>query len=334
MIKSGHYAEKSLADTMQALALNKTLSYRQDLPKPVPAANEALIRLSLAGICATDLQLTKGYADFSGIPGHEFVGVVEAVNNAEHQPWLQQRVVGSINIGCGRCPACLSLGPEHCRQRKVLGIRDHDGVFADYFTLPVNNLYALPDEISDECAVFTEPLAAACRVAQQLNDLGLKQVAVLGPGRLGLLIAQTLALQDFQVLVLGRSPASLQLPEQWGLNCRLVSDIADQQFPCVVDASGSAAGFQQALRILQARGYLLLKSTFPALEPVDLSKIVVHELQVLGSRCGPFSQALALLKQQQIPLSDLIDGRYALQDGLDAFRQAGQTGVRKILLHP
>ncbi len=319
---------------MQALILNPSLSYRQDLPTPEISGDEALIQLSLAGICATDLELVKGYAGFAGILGHEFVGVVVAVSQAKHRHWLQRRVVGAINIGCGICPACLGAGPEHCPQRKVLGIRGHNGVFADYLSLPVSNLYAVPDEVPDEAAVFTEPLAAAQQVVKQLQGLGLTSVAVLGPGRLGLLISQVLALANYEVTVLGRSAQSLELPRHWGLQTALVDNIADNSRNCVVDASGQAGGFRQALRMLAPRGVLVLKSTFSAQEPLDLSKVVVAELQIIGSRCGPFAEALQLLEQQQVPVADLIDGKYALKDGLAAFAHAGQTGVRKILLQP
>lgn len=319
---------------MQALVLNGELLYRQDVAKPEPAEGQALIKLNLAGICATDLELAEGYAGFSGILGHEFVGTVEAVHNPEHSHWLKRRVVGSINIGCGRCETCRQQGPAHCLQRKVLGIRGKDGVFADYFTLPVANLYAVPDDIADSQAVFAEPLAAALRVVEQLRPLPYSEVAVLGPGRLGLLIAQTLVLAGYNVTLLGRAERSLDLPKRWGVNVALADEIAGDSFDCVVDATGQASGFRQALRIIKPRGTLLLKSTFVAREPVDLAKVVVYELNVLGSRCGPFAEALKVLGQKSIALESMVDGRYALKDGIAAFRHAAQAGVRKILLQP
>ena len=319
---------------MQALVLNQGLSYRTDVVKPEPKADEALIRLTLAGICATDLELVKGYARFSGIIGHEFVGVVEAVAQSQDAHWLNQRVVGSINIGCHACDACMNGSPEHCQQRKVLGIRLHDGVFADYFTLPVTNLFAVPDAIIDQAAVFAEPLAAALRVREQFQTLSVNKLAVLGPGRLGLLIAKVLVLAGYSVDVLGRTDASLELPRQWQLNSALIQETDDASYDCVVDATGQASGFTQALRILKPRGNLVLKSTFSALEPIDLSKIVVNELNIIGSRCGPFAEALALLKQHSIPLETLINASYPLQSGMAAFQHAATPGVRKILLHP
>ncbi|MGR8929384.1 MAG: alcohol dehydrogenase catalytic domain-containing protein [Gammaproteobacteria bacterium] len=319
---------------MQALVLEDSLSYRIDYPKPRADADEALIRLSLAGICSTDLQLIQGYAHFSGVLGHEFVGVVEAVGQERHRQWLNRRVVGSINIGCQNCRVCREQGPEHCLQRKVLGIRAKDGAFADFLTLPIANLYALPDSVSDEQAVFTEPLAAAFRVVEQLDSLRVRVVAVLGPGRLGLLIAKVLSLAGYQVIVLGRSETSLQLPAEWSLSTSLSKSIPDNHFDCVVDATGQAAGFAEAIRIIRPRGVLILKSTCAAKEPLDMTKVVVGEINVMGSRCGPFSEALRILKRKTVAVETMVNSRYALKDGISAFKHAGQSGVRKILLEP
>ena len=317
---------------MQALYLTDSLTYRTDLPKPELAEGECLIKLILAGICATDLELVQGYAGFSGIPGHEFVGIIEAVADENDRHWLNQRVVGSINIGCNACDTCLHSGPEHCPNRKVLGIRHKDGAFADYFTLPVRNLFAVPDDILDESAVFTEPLAAAFRVIEQIETMRVSTIAVVGPGRLGLLIGKLLSLMGYDPLLLGRSERSLVLPSQWQLKTGLVIDIADNHFDCVVDATGQSSGFAQALKIVKPRGSLILKSTFASLEPVDLTKVVVSEVNVIGSRCGPFAKALALLKEKAIPVESMIDGRYKLKEGITAFDHAAQPGVRKILL--
>ena len=319
---------------MQALVLNPNLAFRQDCPDPKPGDDEALIQLRVAGICATDLELVRGYAGFSGIIGHEFVGQVEAVGNDRHRDWLGRRVVGSINIGCQTCPACREQGPEHCLQRKVLGIRGRDGVFADYFTLPIRNLFEVPDQVEDEQAVFAEPLAAALRVDQQLADSTIGSLAIIGPGRLGLLIAKVLADAGRKVTVLGRTETSLALPRQWQLNSTVIDAVDDNSFDGVVDASGQAEGFRQALRIIRPRGTLILKSTFSSLEPVDLSKVVVGELTVLGSRCGPFAEALAMLQRKTVPVETLIDGRYPLSAGIDALEHAARLGVRKILLRP
>lgn len=319
---------------MQALSLDTLLSYRTDISKPEIKADEALIRLIVAGICATDLELVKGYAGFSGILGHEFVGVVEAVGDEKHKQWLHRRVVGSINVGCGACETCRLQGPEHCPEREVLGIRRKDGVFADHFSLPLANLFAVPDQVPDEAAVFAEPLAAAIRVAKQLEPLTVKNVAVVGPGRLGLLIGKVLSLAGYGVLMAGRSEASLDLPRQWSLSTALIEDVPDNSFDCAVDASGQASGFLQALRLVKPRGSLVLKSTFSAIEPVDLTKVVVCEVNIIGSRCGPFADALAVLAQRTVPVESMIDGRYTLKQGLTAFEHAAQAGVRKIILSP
>ncbi len=319
---------------MQALTFDQLLSYRDDIAAPALATGEALIELRLAGICATDLELVKGYAGFSGILGHEFVGAVVAVADDKDQEWLHRRVVGSINIGCNDCANCRDDGPAHCLKRKVLGIRGKNGVFADYFSLPVANLFAVPDTVEDQAAVFTEPLAAALRVVQQIAGLKVTEIAVLGPGRLGLLIAKVLNLAGYQVTLLGRSATSLALPEQWALATGLTSDIPDNSFHCVVDATGHAGGFSQALRIVKPRGTLVLKSTFAADAALDLSKVVVHEINIIGSRCGPFAEALTLLAENKLPVETIIDGHYPLKDGLAAFEHAGRAGVRKILLRP
>ncbi|WP_225587747.1 MDR/zinc-dependent alcohol dehydrogenase-like family protein [Methylomonas fluvii] len=319
---------------MQALRLDTSLSYRNDMPIPELAAGEALIELRLAGICATDLELVKGYAGFSGILGHEFVGKVIAVADDKHRDWLNRRVVGSINIGCSVCEVCRSDGPEHCQHRKVLGIRGKDGVFADYFSLPVVNLYPLPDSVSDQAAVFTEPLAAALRVVKQIAALPLTDIAVVGPGRLGLLIAKVLSLAGYQATALGRSTSSLALPKQWQLATGMTTETPDNSFDCVVDASGQATGFAQALRLVKPRGTLVLKSTFAAGAALDLSKVVVYEINIIGSRCGPFTEALTLLAEGKLPVATMIDGQYPLSDGLAAFNHAAQAGVRKILLQP
>ena len=318
---------------MQAI-FNNQPAYRTDVLQPSLAENEALIKLCVAGICATDLELVKGYAEFSGILGHEFVGIVEAVANDKNRHWLNQRVVGSINMGCEHCETCINQGPEHCLHRKVLGIRDKDGVFADFFSLPVRNLFSVPDNVADECAVFTEPLAAALRVEEQIHSIGPPTVAVIGPGRLGLLIGKVLALAGYEVVMLGRSESSLTLPAQWQLKTGLIQDIPDNSFVCVIDATGQSAGFEHALRIVRPRGCLILKSTFSSIEPIDLSKVVVSEINIIGSRCGPFDKALTLLAENSIPVKTMINGQYLLKDHLAAFDHAAQRGVRKILLRP
>lgn len=317
---------------MKALYLsNGNLQYRNDYPRPIPAEDEALIRVTLGGICSTDLEIIKGYANFQGVLGHEFVGVVE---EAAEPTWIGRRVVGTINLGCGRCPICLAHGPEHCPNRTVLGIINRDGAFANYVTLPLVNLHPIPDTVPDETAVFTEPLAAALRIREQLTIRPAMQAAVVGPGRLGLLIGQVLALAGTEVTMLARRPESLTLPAQLGLATGLVDEAAADSFDLVVEATGNEQGLAHSLRLVRPLGTLVLKSTFAGQAKIDLSKLVVAEITVVGSRCGPFAPALRLLAGGKIEVQAMIQGDYPLSDGLAAFAHAAQPGVRKILLRP
>lgn len=317
---------------MQALFLQEgKLEYLTNHPSPRAYEGQALVRVLKAGICATDLELVKGYADFRGILGHEFVGVVEAADNQE---WVGRRVVGSINLGCNSCSICLSDGPEHCPDRSVLGIINHDGAFADNLTLPEANLVEVPDNVSDEAAVFTEPLAAALRIREQIKVKPTEKAAVVGPGRLGMLIGQVLALAGTKVTMLGRREASLTLPSSLGLLTGLVDEYPDDGFDIVVEATGNEEGFAHSLRLVRPLGTLVMKSTFAGTNTVDLNKLVVGELTVFGSRCGPFSPALRLLEADRIEFRAMIEGEYLLSQGIQAFQHAAQPGVRKILLQP
>ncbi len=317
---------------MQALLLEgDRLSYHTDYPKPVPQNGEALIKVVLAGICSTDLEIVKGYAGFQGVLGHEFVGVVEACQD-EH--WIGRRVVGTINLGCRRCQVCLGDGPEHCPHRTVLGIISKDGVFADYVTLPVANLLEVPAELPDETAVFTEPLAAALRIREQVKVDPSARIAVVGPGRLGLLVGQVLALGGTDVTMIGRRPGSLELPDQLGLKTGLLDDFADDSFDFVVEATGNEVGFAHSLRLVRPLGTLILKSTFSGDATLNLTKLVVAEINVVGSRCGPFAPALHLLAQNAIHVKQFIEAEYPLCEGVAAFEHASRPGIRKVLLRP
>lgn len=326
---------------MQALYLqNGRLTFEPAYPDALPQPGEALIRLRLAGICSTDLELVKGYAGFEGVLGHEFVGEVVALNppadadGKKQDAWVGRRVVGTINLGCRRCAVCLAAGPEHCPQRTVLGIVGRDGAFADFFTLPIANLLTVPENVADETAVFTEPLAAALRIREQIVLAPSAQVAVVGPGRLGLLIGQVLALAGTPVTLLGRRPESLALPRSLGLSTGLVGEAPDDSFDVVVEATGNEAGLAHSLRLVRPLGTLILKSTFHGRAHVDLTKLVVAEITVVGSRCGPFAPALRLLEQGAIEVQATVEAEYRLCDGLDAFAHAARAGVRKILLRP
>ena len=321
---------------MRALYLEEGhLALIDDYPRPEAGADEALIRVSLVGICSTDLELVKGYAGgFRGVLGHEFVGVVEAVGAPEMGEWIGRRVVGGINLGCRRCPVCLGDGPEHCPNRTTLGIHNKDGVFADYLTLPVVNLLAVPESVADEEALLTEPLAAALRIREQIAVRPSARAAVVGPGRLGLLVAQVLALAGTEVTVLGRRAESLALPQQLGLATALVDEEKDDSFDLVVEATGNDAGFAHSLRLVRPRGTLVLKSTFAGQAHINLTKLVVSEITVVGSRCGPFAPALRLLASGAVQVRPLIEAEYPLADGLAAFEHAARPGVRKVLLRP
>ncbi len=283
------------------------------------------------GICSTDLELVKGYAGFRGILGHEFVGEVE---EAETAGWVGRRVVGSINLGCRQCAVCVGVGPEHCPHRTVLGIIGKDGAFAEYLTLPEVNLLPVPDEVCDAAAVFTEPLAAALRIREQLPVPPTARVAVVGPGRLGLLIAQVLALAGTLPEVLGRRHESLALPARLGLPVGLVADARADAYDLVVEATGNPAGFAESLRLVRPQGTLVLKSTFAEAPRLELTKLVVGEVRVVGSRCGPFAPALRLLAAGAIAVEPLIEAEYPLAEALTALEHAARPGVRKVLLRP
>lgn len=318
---------------MQALYLeNGKVRYRHDYPLPQAAPDETLIRVTRAGICATDLEMVKGYRqDFAGVMGHEFVGVVEQAPDAA---WHGRRVVGGINLGCQQCEVCQRQGPEHCPSRRVLGIHGKDGVFADYVTLPLANLLAVPDGVPDEAAVFTEPLAAALRILEQTPVRPSAQTAVIGPGRLGLLVGQVLALAGVDVVMIGRSRLSLELPASLGLATGLAADFADERFAFIVEATGNETGWQTALRLVRPLGTIILKSTFVGQPAIAMSDLVVREITVVGSRCGPFAPALRLLANGRINTQALIDAEYPLRQGLIALTHAAKPGVRKVLLRP
>ena len=316
---------------MRALVLDTegSLSLR-DLPKPV-AGDECLIRVTAAGICGTDLELLRGYAGFSGVPGHEFVGVVEEAG-APDAGWIGRRVVGEITVGCGRCPGCRAAGRGHCDARTVLGIRGRDGAFAEFLTLPSGNLHAVPDSIDDVTAVFVEPTAAACRVVEQVRiERGLR-AAVVGAGRLGLLVAQVLRAHGADVVVIVRSEARRSLAAQIGLETADVDSIGSlaRRFDLVVDATGAPAGFAEACALVRPRGTLVMKSTIHGDTPVALSPLVVDEITVIGSRCGPFTEALTALDEGQVQVTPLVGGIYPLERFREAF-DAARGGLKAIV---
>jgi threonine dehydrogenase-like Zn-dependent dehydrogenase len=310
---------------------NQTLSYRTDLPVPTPGRGEALVRVRLAGICATDLELLRGYYPYTGTIGHEFVGEVA---QAEDDLWLGMRVVGEINAACGECATCRAGRPTHCERRSVLGIVNHAGAFAEYLTLPLTNLHPVPDAVPDGAAVFTEPLAAALEILQQVHIRPTDRVLVLGAGRLGQLVAQVLALTGCDLCVAARHPQQRALLAARHIQTVNSADVPPRSMDVVVEASGAPEGFAQARQAVRPRGTLVLKSTYAGQLTADFSSLVVDEITLVGSRCGPFAPALRLLASGRVDVLPLIAGRYALQDGLAAMQQAARPGVLKVLLMP
>ncbi len=314
---------------MNAIYYDGKLTYRTDLPEPQRAKGEALIKVTLRGICRTDLELTKGYMNFRGVPGHEFVGIVE---DADDKTLIGGRVVGDINCGCGECPECRIDDEHHCQNRTVLGILGRDGAFAEKLTLPEKNLHTVPDFISDEEAVFIEPLSAAFRVAEQVKVIN-NDVLVLGDGKLGLLIAQSLAFLRADVVLCGRHPEKMELIQMANLTTKTADELLpNKKYSVVIEATGSKEGFLTAMERIKPRGKLVIKSTLAEQPYVDLNQIIVDEISIIGSRCGSFEQGIALLEQKGVKVKELIQKTYRLEKGLKAFEEAGKTGALKILL--
>jgi len=310
----------------------------REVPVPPLAHGECRVALRMAGICRTDLELVKGYMEFSGIPGHEFVGdVVEGP-----QRLVGRRVVGEINAGCGECEECRSNQSRHCARRTVLGIYKRPGAFAEFLALPERTLIAVPDNVSDEEAVFTEPLAAALEIFEQIHIPPASRVLAVGDGKLGLLIAQVFAHFGSRVTLVGRNPKKLALAERWGVetfcNEPRPQGSGSKNFPTrfdhIVECSGSPDGLAYALKHIAPRGTLVLKSTYsPSAAPaIDWAKIVVDEIRLVGSRCGRFAPALRLLARGAIDVRSMIDHRTTLAQGMEAFELAARKGVLKVVM--
>lgn len=297
---------------MKALVFERGRARVRDVPRPRARPGFAIVRVLLSGICNTDLELQRGYHGFSGIPGHEFVGIVEGPAGSA---WLGRRVVGEINLGCGRCDFCAQGLSRHCRRRRVLGILRHPGAHAEFLTLPEANLRGVPAEISDEEAVFTEPLAAACEILDQVPVSKSTRAAVLGVGKLGSLVAQVLETAGARVARLGRT-----------------SRASRGSFDLVVEATGSPEGMPRALELVRPRGTIVWKSTHHAPARFDAAPLVVNEVTVVGSRCGRFEPALELLASGHVKVRDLISEELPLSRAAAALRLAAKRGIRKVLL--
>ncbi|HIK09202.1 MAG TPA: alcohol dehydrogenase catalytic domain-containing protein [Oscillatoriaceae cyanobacterium M33_DOE_052] len=307
---------------------NRQLELRANLPIPEPPPGEALVRVLRAGVCNTDLELLRGYYPYTGILGHEFVGVVET--GPEHL--VNRRVVGEINAACGHCRFCLKGIPTHCENRTVLGIVNRNGAFAEFLILPEQNLHPVPDSVPTDVATFTEPLAAALEIQEQVSLGASERVLVVGDGKLGQLVAQTLALTGCDLLAIGRHREKLANLEARGIKTGLADAVKDRAFDVAVECTGNPEGFAIARRGLRPRGTLVLKSTYAGNLSIDASALVVDEITLIGSRCGPFKPALQLLAENKVDVVPLIQACYPLREGLAAFEHAQQRGVLKVLL--
>jgi alcohol dehydrogenase len=313
--------------------------------KPLPRLRSgwALVRVRLAGICNTDIEILRGYHNFQGTLGHEFVGEVVRVATSRDRKWIGRRVVGEINLACAglgfrkRCAYCRRGIPTHCERRSVLGIIGHDGAFAEYLALPVVNLHRVPESVSDEGAVFTEPLAAACEILEQIDVRDYREAAVIGDGKLAQGIARVLRAAGLRIVMIGKHESKLRLARRAGIATVSVKSPRVQRadaFTLAVEATGSPSGLALAQKITAPRGTVMLKSTFHGAANVETWPIVVKELTVVGSRCGPFPPALALLRSGQVDPRPLISRVFLLREAAEAIRYAQEPGVMKVLLRP
>jgi threonine dehydrogenase-like Zn-dependent dehydrogenase len=316
---------------MNALWLENNRLELRDVPH-LRKPDEALIKIRKAGICSTDLELVKGYYPYTGILGHEFVGEVVEADGEDRASWIGQRVVGEINAACNQCEQCLGGRPTHCENRTVLGIVNRDGTFAEYTQLPITNLHRVPDSVPDEMAVFTEPLAAALEIQEQVQIESTDRVLLVGAGRLGQLIAQTLALTGCGLFVVARHAHQQSLLKGRGIRVIDEEQIQPWRWDVVVEATGSPSGFALARKAIRPRGILVMKSTYKGEMSVNFSSIVVDEINVIGSRCGPFEPALRLMEARQVDPTVLIADKFRLDQGLKAFEHAAEPGVLKVLI--
>ena len=312
---------------MRAVVLDDGVRFDGDRPEPVRRETEVLVRVSVAGICETDLQLMKGYMGFQGVLGHEFVGV------AQSGPLQGRRVVGEINCSCWSCEMCTRGFPTHCLRRSVLGILGHDGAFADLIAVPQRNLHEVPDSLPDDIAVFTEPVAAAFQIPAQIPISRHDRIVILGDGRLGNLCAQVLARLSDHVLVVGKHPEKLALLQSLGIETARLDEVSrDRHADIVVDATGSDTGLPTALQLVRPRGTIVQKTTVAGTQTLAWAPFVIDEITLVGSRCGPFDQAIAALESGRIDVSGMVSGRFDLSRGVEALEHARTRPVLKVLL--
>lgn len=317
---------------MKAVVFDEGLKLVNDYPKPSPKNGEALVKINMAGICNTDYEITKGYMGYKGILGHEFVGIVEEIND-ENKSLLGKRVVGEINCGCGNCEWCHQGLERHCPNRQTLGIWQKDGCFAEYLTMPLDTLLEVPENVSDEQAVFVEPLAAGLEILEQLHIKPIQKIVILGDGKLGLAISLALNASNLDVLLVGKHQNKLDIAKAQGVKVKLLSDLEiKKEWDFVVEATGSISGFEMALNLTKPRGTLVLKSTVAASKEFNLAPIVIDEIRVQGSRCGLFAPALRLLASKKIDFSPFISGVYPISKAIEAFEKNKEKDTLKVLI--
>lgn len=319
---------------MKAIVFDNELKLDKNYSKPEPKEGEALIRVTLAGICNTDYEITKGYMGYVGVLGHEFVGVVEDVNGSD-KSWIGKRVVAEISWGCNdpSCEWCAKKNYRHCPNRHTIGIWKKDGCMAEYLTVPTNILFEVPENVSDEQAVFVEPLAAACEITEQLHIEPTAKVLVLGDGKLGLTTALTLNSLNLDVLLVGKHQNKLDIAKAQGVKTQLLENFKQEKiYDVVVEATGTASGFETSMSLTKPRGVLVLKSTVATGKELNLAPIVIDEITVLGSRCGQFGPALRLLEKNRIDFSPFISKIYSIDDAIEAFEANKSKETLKILI--
>lgn len=319
---------------MKAIVFDENLKLDKNYEKPVPQKGEALIKVSLAGICNTDFEITKGYMGYKGILGHEFVGVVEEIND-EDKSLLGKRVVAEISYGCHKpdCEWCNQGLVRHCPDRHTIGIWRKDGCFAEYITLPLEILFEVPENVSNEQVVFVEPLAAACEILEQLHIQPIQKVLVQGDGKLGLTTALTLNAFNYDVTLVGKHQNKLDIAKAQGVKTILLDDLdVKPEWEVVVEATGSISGFETAMALTKPRGTLVLKSTVAGSKEFNLAPIVINEITVLGSRCGQFKPALRLLENNRIDFKSFISGIYSVDDAIEAFEKNKDKDTLKVLI--
>ena len=320
---------------MKAVVFDNELKLDNNYAKPTPKEGEVLIKTIMTGICNTDLEITKGYMGYKGVLGHEFVGEVVEVGSKKDENWLNKRVVGEINCGCNHDEWCYKGLQRHCPNRHTLGIWQKDGCFSEYFTLPVENIFEISNNVSNEEATFVEPIAAAVEITEQLHIKPCDKVALLGDGKLGLCISLVLSALNVDFVHIGKHQNKLDISKNAGAKTKLLSEIDEndrKSFDVVIEATGSTGGFETSLSLTKPRGVLVLKSTIAAKEGLNLAPVVIDEITVLGSRCGQFAPAIRLLEKGKINIKPLISEIYPVDKALEAFEKNKQKDILKVLL--